>query len=101
MPARGRRGGGAGEHAADVGARRQAGAVGAGGGCASGHRASGRVIEPLLAAEGVELDAYSHAVVSAVQTPGPAVAPPPAGEPAAGRRGPRPGALLGPRGLLP
>src|SRR3989442_16031544 len=98
MPARGRRGGGAGEHAADVGARRQAGAVGAGGGCASGHRASGRVIEPLLAAEGVELDAYSHAVVSAVETLGPAGGSLTAGDRRRGGVGAGPGIVLGPPG---
>jgi len=58
------------------------------------------VIEPVLVADGVELDAYSHAVVSAVETLGPAVVSLPAGDRRRGRVGAGSGILLAPDGYV-
>ncbi len=58
------------------------------------------MIEPVLVADGVELDAYSHAVVSAVETLGPAVVSLPAGDRRRGRVGAGSGILLAPDGYV-
>jgi len=58
------------------------------------------VIEPVLVADGVELDAYSHAVVSAVETLGPAVVSLTAGDRRRGRVGAGSGILLAPDGYV-
>ena len=58
------------------------------------------MIEPVLVADGVELDAYSHAVVSAVETLGPAVVSLTAGDRRRGRVGAGSGILLAPDGYV-
>src|SRR5262249_23029629 len=90
-------------------ARPHADGVGAGGQAGDTDRSDGRaveldegggVIEPLVVADGAELDAYSQAVVSAVEILGPAVVGLTSGDRRRGRVGTGSGILLAPDGYV-